>query len=84
MEDKKKNKKKALIKYEKKYSKNTEIIISKKKINKAISSLSPKIKKSIDFAYKRIFNFHYKQKIKNIQYKDKFNNKLEYKYLPLD
>ena len=84
LEDIKKNKKKALIKYEKKYSKNTEIIISKKKINKAISSLSPKIKKSIDFAYKRIFNFHYKQKIKNIQYKDKFNNKLEYKYLPLE
>ncbi len=84
LEDIKKNKKKALIKYEKKYSKNTEIIISKKKINKAISSLSPKIKKSIDFAYKRIFNFHHKQKIKNIQYKDKFNNKLEYKYLPLE
>ena len=31
LEDIKKNKKKALIKYEKKYSKNTEIIISKKK-----------------------------------------------------
>ena len=63
--DIKKNKKKALLKYEKKFSKNTEIIISKKKINKAISSLNPKIKKSIDFAYKRIFNFHLKQKLLN-------------------
>ena len=82
--DIKKNKKKALLKYEKKFSKNTEIIISKKKINKAISSLNPKIKKSIDFAYKRIFNFHLKQKVKNIYYKDNFNNKLEYKYFPLE
>ena len=82
--DIKKNKKKALLKYEKKFSKNTEIIISKKKINKAISSLNPKIKKSIDFAYKRIFNFHLKQKVKNIYYKDNFNNKLVYKYFPLE
>ena len=82
--DIKKNKKQALLKYEKKFSKNTKIIISKKEINKAISSLNPKIKKSIDFAYKRIFNFHLKQKVKNIYYKDNFNNKLEYKYFPLE
>ena len=84
LQDIKKNKKQALLKYEKKFSKNTKIIISKKEINKAISSLNPKIKKSIDFAYKRIFNFHLKQKVKNIYYKDNFNNKLEYKYFPLE
>ena len=84
LQDIKKNKKQALLKYEKKFSKNTKKIISKKEINKAISSLNPKIKKSIDFAYKRIFNFHLKQKVKNIYYKDNFNNKLEYKYFPLE
>ena len=56
-----KNKKyKALLKYEKKYSKNSRIISTKEEINKSIKSLDPKIKKAIDFAYK------YKNKI---QYK---------------
>ena len=83
IKDIKKNKIKSLIKYEKKFSKNTDIKPSLKKINKSIKSLDPKIKRAIDFAYNRILNFHSRQKFKNISYIDKFNNKLEYKYIPL-
>ena len=83
LSDIKKNKNKALIKYEKKFSKNSQIKPSIKEINNAIKFLDPKIKKAIDFALKRIFNFHIKQKNKNILYKDSLNNKIEYKYVPI-
>ena len=74
----------AIVKYEKKYNKNTEIKINKNKILKNIKTLDPKIKKAIDFSYNRIFKFHSKQKIQNYNYKDKLNNKIDYKYIPLD
>ncbi len=83
LSDIKKNKNKALIKYEKKFSKNSQIKLSIKEINNAIKFLDPKIKNAIDFALKRIFNFHIKQKKKNILYKDNLNNKIEYKYVPI-
>ena len=83
LSDIKKNKNKALIKYEKKFSKNSQIKPSIKEINNAIKFLDPKIKKAIDFALKRIFNFHIKQKNKNILYKDRLNNKIEYRYVPI-
>ena len=83
LSDIKKNKNKALIKYEKKFSKNSQIKPSIKEINNAIKFLDPKIKKAIDFALKRIFNFHIKQKNKNILFKDSLNNKIEYKYVPI-
>ena len=83
LSDIKKNKNKALIKYEKKFSKNNQIKPSIKEINNAIKFLDPKIKKAIDFALKRIFNFHIKQKNKNILYKDSLSNKIEYKYVPI-
>ena len=82
--DVKKNGDKAIIKYEKKYSKNNEIIANKKKISKAIRLLDPKIKKAIDFASTRIYKFHSKQKFQNIFYKDNLNNKLYYKYRAID
>ena len=83
LKDIKINGRKALLKYEKKFSKNTEIVPSKDKVNKAINTLEPKIKKSIDLAYNRIFKFHSLQKPKNIKYVDNFKNKLEYKHVPL-
>ncbi len=83
LSDIKKNKNKSLIKYEKKFSKNNQIKPSIKEINNAIKFLDPKIKRAIDFALKRIFNFHIKQKNKNILYKDSLNNKIEYKYVPI-
>ena len=73
--DVRKNGDKALIKYEKRLSKNTEITSSKKKIAKSIKSLNPKVKKAIDFAFNRIFKFHSKQKVKNIFYKDKLQSR---------
>ena len=83
LNDIRKNKIKALKKYEKKFSNNTQIKPSIKEINNAIKFLDPKIKKAIDFAYKRILKFHIKQKTKNIFYKDNLNNKIEYKYIPI-
>ena len=82
--DVKKNGDEALLKYEKKYNKNSTIIPNSKKISKLISYLDPKVKRAIDIAYKRIYKFHSLQKFNNISYTDKFKNKLEYKYLPLE
>ena len=86
LNDVRKNELKALKKYEIRFSGNSEIRISNEKLKKSIKKLSPKVKKAIDFAYKRISNFHYRQKkdLKNIYYKDSFGNKLEYKNVPID
>jgi len=84
VKDVKKNKQKALLKYEKKFSKNKKIQISKNDISNSIKKLKPKVKKAIDFAYDRILKFHKNQKVKNFKYKDNLNNLLEYKFLPID
>ena len=86
LNDVRKNELKALKKYEIQFSGNSEIRISNQKLKKSIKKLNPKVKKAIDFAYKRISNFHYRQKkdLKNIYYKDSFGNKLEYKNVPID
>ena len=83
IQDIKKKGDKELIKYEKKYSKNREIFTNNKKILKSVKLLDPKVKKAIDYSIKRIFNFHKRQKIQNIFYKDKLRNKLYYKYKPI-
>ena len=82
--DVKKNGDKALLKYEKKFNQNRKIKPSLKEIKRSIKSLNPKVKKAIDNAYSRIYKFHSLQKFKNISYTDKLNNKLEYKYLPIE
>ena len=82
--DIKKNGDKALLKYERQFNKNNIIKPSTKKINDLIRSLDKKVKKAIDDAYDRIYKFHSLQKFKNISYKDKYNNKIDYKHLPLD
>ena len=68
LKDIKKNKLKAVIKYEKRFSKNRKVNATKEEINISIKKLDPKIKKAIDFAYSRIFKFHsfQNQKILNI------------------
>ena len=83
LKDIKNNKNKSLLKYEKKISKNSQIKPGIKQINKATKSLDPTIKRAIDFAYKRILKFHTIQKTKDIFYKDNLNNKIEYKYVPI-
>ena len=83
LKDVKNNKNKSILKFEKKFSKNNQIKPSITQINKAIKTLDPKTKKAIDFAYKRILKFHSLQKTKDIFYKDNLNNKIEYKYVPI-
>ena len=80
----KKNGDKALLKYEKRFNKNSIIDPTKKQILKLIKSLDKEVKQAIDIAYDRIFKFHSLQKVKNISYTDKFKNKIEYKYLPIE
>jgi len=84
IKDVKKNGDKALFKYEKKFNQNTTIVPTSKHISKSIKSLDKKVKKAIDLAYNRIYKFHSLQKFNNISYTDKFKNKLEYKYLPIE
>ena len=84
IEDVRKNGDKALVKYEKKFNQNTVIVPSQKQLSKSIKSLDKKVKQAIDIAYERIYKFHSLQKFKNISYVDKFKNKLEYKYVPLE
>jgi histidinol dehydrogenase len=84
IKDVKKNGDKALLKYEKKFNKNNVIVPNSKQISKSIKFLNREVKKAIDLAYNRIYKFHSLQKFKNILYVDKYKNKLEYKYLPID
>ena len=84
IKDVKKNGDKSVLKYERKYNNNNIIAPNNKKILKSIASLDKKVKKSIDLAYNRIYKFHAFQKFKNIYYVDKLQNKLEYKYLPIE
>jgi histidinol dehydrogenase len=84
IKDVKRNGDKAILKYEKKFNKNNIIIPNLKQIRKSIRSLDVKVKKAIDLAYNRIYKFHSLQKFKNISYTDKLQNKLEYKYIPIE
>ena len=83
IQDIKKNKDLALIKYEKKYSniknislRNIKFTNRKKKI---IKKLDKKTKASIDLAFNRILNFHKKQKLSSYSFTDKFKNSFSYK-----
>ena len=84
----KRNGDKAVIKYEKKFSKiksnSTNIKFSKKEINSIVKNIDLELKKSIDIAFKRIKKFHLKQKISSFKFKDEFNNELSYRYSPIE
>ena len=84
LKDIKKNKNKAVIKYEKKFSNNNRIKPTQSEIYQAIRSLDPKVKKAIDYAYNRIFKFHKLQKVKDINYVDKLKNRIQYKNVVID
>jgi histidinol dehydrogenase len=84
VKDVKKNKQKALLKYEKKFSNNKQVKISKNEVSNSIKQLDPKVKNAIDFAYNRILKFHKNQKVKNFKFKDNLNNLFEYKFLPIE
>jgi histidinol dehydrogenase len=83
IQDVKKNKDIALIKYEKKYSKLKNISLgnikfSKSEKKKIIKKLDTKIKTSIDLAYNRILKFHKKQKNFSFSFTDKLKNSFSY------
>ncbi len=88
LNDVKKNGDKAVIGYEKKFSKIkvkvNKIKFSNKEINSISKKIDKKLKRSIDIAFKRIKLFHSKQKFLPFNYKDRFNNKLSYKYSPIE
>ncbi len=84
----KKNGDKAVLNYEKKFSKiktkSNKLQLSDKEINKISNKTESKIKRSINLAYERIKKFHTKQKFSSFRYKDKYKNVLSYKYSPLE
>ena len=84
IKDVQKNGDRALIKYEKRFNRNSKLVPSKKQISKTIKNLDKKVKKAIDLAYNRIYKFHSLQKFKDISYVDKFGNKIQYKHIPLE
>ena len=86
--DVKKQGDKAVIKYEKKFSKinskSNRIKFSNQEIEFILKNIDKKLKKSIDIAFTRIKQFHSKQKFYSFKYTDKFKNELSYKYLPIE
>jgi histidinol dehydrogenase len=83
IKDIKKNRDRALIKYEKKFSKLKNISLKNIKFtevekNKIIKKLNKKTKFFIDLAYNRILNFHKKQKLSSYSFTDKFKNSFSY------
>ena len=58
IKDVKKNGDKAVLKYEKKFNKNSIIKPNSNQIFKSIASLDKKVKKAIDQAFNRIYKFH--------------------------
>ena len=70
IKDVKKNGDKALLRYEKKFNKNSIIVPTSKQIAKSIKTLDKNVKQAIDKAYNRIYKFHSLQKFNNISYTD--------------
>ncbi len=88
IKDIKKNGDLALIKYSKKFDKislnKNNIQIANSELNFIAKSLEPKIKKAINLAYKRIKQFHQRQKNVSFKFQDSFGNQLGYKYNPIN
>ena len=88
IKDVKKNGDKAVISYEKKFSKiktkSNKLLFSNKEIKKISKKTDLKIQKSIDLAYERIKRFHSKQQFSSFTFKDRYKNVFSYKYSPLE
>ena len=84
----KKNGDKAVLNYEKKFSKiktnTTRVLFTKKEINNISKKIDKNLKQAIDLAYIRIKKFHSKQKFSSFTFKDKYKNQLSYKYSAID
>ena len=84
----KKNGDKAVLNYEKKFSKirksSNKVFFSNLEINNISKKTDKKIKLAIDLAFNRIKKFHLKQKFSSFKFKDKYNNELSYKYSSIE
>jgi len=88
IQDIKKNKDVALLKYVKKFENKKanlkSIIIPKKTLKNAYNSLSNESKKSLKLAYKRIFYYHSKQKKTSYSFKDQLDSKFYIEWKPIE
>ena len=88
IQDIKKNKDIALLKYVKKFENKKanlkNIIIPKKTLKEAYNSLSNESKKSLKLAYKRIFYYHSKQKKISYSFKDQLDSKFYIEWKPIE
>ena len=88
IQDIKKNKDVALLKYIKKFENKKanlkSIIIPKKTLKEAYNSLSNESKKSLKLAYKRIFYYHSKQKKTSYSFKDQLDSKFYIEWKPIE
>ena len=88
IEDIKKNKDVALLKYVKKFENKkanlNNITIPQKTLKKAYSSLSYETKKSLKLAYKRIFYYHSRQKKLSYSFKDQLDSKFHIHWNPIE
>ena len=88
IQDIKKNKDVALLKYVKKFENKKanlkSIIIPKKILKDAYNSLSNESKKSLKLAYKRIFYYHSKQKKISYSFKDQLDSKFYIEWKPIE
>ena len=88
IQDIKKNKDLALLKYVKKFENKKanlkSIIITKKTLKDAYNSLSNESKKSLKLAYKRIFYYHSKQKKTSYSFKDQLDSKFYIEWKPIE
>ena len=88
IQDIKKNKDLALLKYVKKFENKKanlkSIIIPKKTLKDAYNSLSNESKKSLKLAYKRIFYYHSKQKKTSYSFKDQLDSKFYIEWKPIE
>ena len=83
-----KNGDKAVLNYEKKFSKiknnSSKLFFSNKELNEITKKTDKNIKKAIDQAYNRIKKFHSKQKFSSFKFKDKYKNELSYQYSAIE
>ena len=88
IQDIKKNKDVALLKYVKKFENKKanlkSIIIPKKTLKDAYNSLPNESKKSLKLAYKRIFYYHSKQKKTSYSFKDQLDSKFYIEWKPIE
>ncbi|MEL0232571.1 MAG: histidinol dehydrogenase, partial [Hyphomicrobiales bacterium] len=77
----------ALIEFTNKFDKNelnlNDLLIPQEIIEDSYKNITPELKKSLEFAYKRILNYHKKLKPSDIKYKDNLDTKIDSKWTPI-